>query len=96
MSSQQPASPPEQTIGDAPTRVAAIVPVYNRRETTLQALRSLSRIDRTGVDFRIFIVDDGSTDGTAQAIEKEFPDVVIVHGDGNLHYAAGTNALMIY
>jgi GT2 family glycosyltransferase len=95
MSSQRPASPPEQIARDSAARVAAIVPVYNRRETTLQALRSLSRIDLTGIDFRIFIVDDGSTDGTAQAIEKDFPDVVLVHGDGNLHYAGGTNAGMV-
>ena len=95
MSTQPAAPPPEEEFHDAPVRVAAIIPVYNRRETTLQALRSLSRIDRTGVDLRIFIVDDGSKDGTAQAIEKDFPEVVLVHGDGNLHYAGGTNAGMV-
>ena len=95
MSSQPSAPPPEEEVHNAPVRVAAIIPVYNRRETTLQALRSLSRIDRTGVDLRIFIVDDGSKDGTAQAIEKNFPEVVLVYGDGSLHYAAGTNAGMV-
>jgi len=95
MSSQPTAPPPELDSHDPPVRVAAVIPVYNRRETTLQALRSLSHIDRTGIDLRIFIVDDGSTDGTAQAIERDFPDVVIVRGDGNLHYAAGTNVGMI-
>ena len=80
---------------DAPIRVAAVIPVFNRRETTLQGLRSLSRIDATGIDLRIFIVDDASTDGTAEAIENEFPNVVIVRGTGNLHYAGGTNAGMV-
>lgn len=79
---------------DAPIRVAAVIPVFNRRETTLQGLRSLSRVDLTGIDLRIFIVDDASTDGTAEAIESEFPEVVIVRGNGNLHYAGGTNAGM--
>lgn len=72
-------------------KVALIIPVYNRRETTLQALRSLSRIDLTGLNIRIFIVDDGSTDGTSQAVSEEFPEVILVKGTGDLHYAAGTN-----
>ena len=72
-------------------KVAIVIPVYNRREITLQGLRSLAKVDETGIDVRIFIVDDGSTDGTSDAIRKEFPDVVLIQGDGTLHYAAGTN-----
>lgn len=72
-------------------KVDLVIPVYNRRETTLKGLKSLSRIDADGLDVRIIVVDDASPDGTAEAIATEFPDVVLVHGDGNLHYAAGTN-----
>lgn len=72
-------------------KVAIVIPVYNRREITLQGLRSLARVDKTGLDVRIFIVDDGSIDGTSDAIRKNFPDVVLIQGDGTLHYAAGTN-----
>ncbi|MBX3282190.1 MAG: glycosyltransferase family 2 protein [Acidobacteria bacterium] len=76
---------------EAARKVAIVIPVYNRREITLQGLRSLARVDRSGLDVRIFIVDDGSTDGTSDAIRAEFPDVVLIQGDGTLHYAAGTN-----
>lgn len=72
-------------------KVELIIPVYNRREITLQALRSLRRIDASGLDVRIVVVDDGSTDGTGAAIRRDFPEVQIVEGDGTLHYAAGTN-----
>ena len=72
-------------------KVALVAPVFNRRETTLQALRSISRIDTSGLEIKVFIVDDGSTDGTAEAISSEFPDVELIIGDGSLHYAAGTN-----
>lgn len=72
-------------------RVALIIPVHNRREITLQCLRSLARIDKKGLEIRIIIVDDGSSDGTASAIERDFPDVELLYGDGSLHYAAGTN-----
>jgi GT2 family glycosyltransferase len=43
------------------------------------------------LDVRIFIIDDGSTDGTSEAIRSEFPAIEIISGDGSLHYAAGTN-----
>ena len=72
-------------------RVEIITPVHNRRELTLQCLKSLSRIDRTGLDVHIIVVDDGSTDGTSDAVRKNFPEVEIVQGDGNLWYTAGTN-----
>jgi GT2 family glycosyltransferase len=72
-------------------KIEIVIPVYNRRETTLQALRSLARTDKTGLDVHIIIVDDGSTDGTGAAIRKNFPGVQVIDGDGTLHYAAGTN-----
>lgn len=72
-------------------KVVIAAPVHNRRELTLQCLKSLSRIDRKGLDIHIVIVDDGSTDGTSEAIKKYYPEVEIVKGDGNLWYTAGTN-----
>lgn len=72
-------------------RVEIVAPVHNRREITLQCLRSLSRIDRNSLDVHIIIVDDGSTDGTGEAIGREFPDVQVVEGDGNLWFTEGTN-----
>lgn len=74
-----------------PIRLAIVSPVHNRRELTLQCLRSLARIDRSGLDVRIFIVDDGCTDGTREAIAEGFPEVTIVSGTGDLWYTAGTN-----
>jgi GT2 family glycosyltransferase len=72
-------------------KVGLVIPVFNRREVTLQGLRSLARIDTEGLDVRVFVVDDGSTDGTSEAIRAEFPKVHLIAGDGTLHYAAGTN-----
>lgn len=74
-----------------PLHVEIVVPVHNRRETTLQCLRSLSRIDQTGLKAHVIVIDDGSTDGTSEAIREQFPDVEIIRGDGNLWYTAGTN-----
>lgn len=72
-------------------KLEVVTPVHNRREETLQCIRSIGRSDLTGIDLHMIIVDDGSTDGTAEAIRSEFPEVEIVDGDGNLWYTAGTN-----
>jgi GT2 family glycosyltransferase len=72
-------------------RIEIVTPVHNRRDLTLQFLKSLARIDCRNLETHIIIVDDGSSDGTAEAIREKFPDVEIVEGDGNLWYTAGTN-----
>lgn len=72
-------------------KVEIITPVHNRRELTLQFLKSLSRIDRSGLNIHAIIVDDGSTDGTTEAVSEKFPEVEIIKGDGNLWYTGGTN-----
>jgi len=72
-------------------KIEIVTPVHNRREETLQCLRSLSKVETSGLSLHIVIVDDGSTDGTAEAVAAEFPKVEIVSGDGSLWYTAGTN-----
>ena len=71
--------------------VAVVTPVYNRREITLQCLRSLARANSAGLDVHVVVVDDASTDGTADAIASEFPNVEVVQGTGDLWFTEGTN-----
>ena len=78
-------------MNDKKIRVAIVAPVHNRRDITLQCLKSLRRIETRGLEFKTYIVDDGSTDGTSEAIRKEYPEVEIVEGDGNLWFTEGTN-----
>ncbi len=72
-------------------KVSIVTPVHNRREITLLCLQSLARLDTESLKLHIVIVDDGSTDGTSEAIEKEFPNVEIVKADGSLWFTEGTN-----
>ena len=72
-------------------RVEIVFPVHNRREITLQCLRSLARIETENLDIHVVMVDDGSTDGTSEAVEREFAEVEIIKGDGNLWFTEGTN-----
>ncbi len=60
--------------------VAIVTPVYNNKEDTKEFLESLKQV--TYPNFKIIIVDDGSTDGTGKMLREEYPYVVVVEGDG--------------
>ena len=72
-------------------RVQIVAPVYNRKAITLLCLKSLEKIDRTGLDVGVVIVDDASPDGTGDAIRHQFPAVDVVQGTGDLWFTEGTN-----
>lgn len=62
-----------------------IIPVHNRRSHTLQCLERL-RWCASLPDWRIVLVDDASSDGTAEAVRETHPEVIIVAGSGDLFW----------
>jgi len=73
--------------------VNVVLPVHNRAEDTRRCLQNLQRQDYAG-PMPIFVVDDGSTDGTAEMLRTEFPSVRVLRGDGNLWWT-GAMALAV-
>ncbi|MCR5752158.1 MAG: glycosyltransferase family 2 protein [Kiritimatiellae bacterium] len=71
--------------------VAVLMTCHNRRETTLRCLEHLFvACDKCkGISFDVWLVDDGSSDGTAEGVKDGFPQVHVVSGDGNLFWAKG-------
>ena len=66
----------------APQRLCVLLTCFNRRDKTVACLRALgasSGLD--DVQLSAILVDDGSSDGTAQAVEDEFPWVRVVSVD---------------
>lgn len=70
-------------------KVSIVTPVFNGIEHTLAYLRSLSACRYP--NYEVIIVDDGSTDGSADLIAEHFPAVRILKGDGTLWWSGGTN-----
>ena len=66
-----------------------IIPVFNRKDYTRKCLESLRK--QSFKDFKIVVVDDGSTDGTSDMLAKDFPEVIVLTGDGNLWWTASIN-----
>lgn len=72
-------------------KIAVILPVHNRKDVTLKCLNTLHGFRSDKYHLHFVVVDDGSMDGTEDAIKESFPEVVIVKGDGNLWWAGGVN-----
>jgi GT2 family glycosyltransferase len=73
-------------------RVDVGVVVWNTRELTLSAIERLQTAAQD-VDVRVLVRDNGSTDGSADAIRAAFPDVSVTQGD-NVGFARGVNSLL--
>jgi hypothetical protein len=70
--------------------IVVIVLTYNQRDRTLQCLSSL--FATINQQFQIIVWDNGSTDGTTEAIAKEFPKILAHHHHSNLGVASGRNS----
>ncbi len=66
-----------------------VIPVHNRKDFTRDCLTSLQ--NQTYRNHKTIIVDDGSTDGTTEMLQAEFPEVIILSGDGNLFWTKAIN-----
>lgn len=69
-------------------KLTVIFTCFNRREKTIKAINSLVTKNKN-IDFKFIVVDDKSTDGTTDAIEKLGYDVEIIEGTGSLFWCGG-------
>lgn len=69
--------------------VYTIVLNWNQRDVTLDCLRSVAGL--TYANTRILLVDNGSTDGSVDAVRSRFPGVDVLALPANLGFSAGNN-----
>lgn len=74
-------------FGDHPA-VWVVIPVRNRWHLTKTCLESLALQGCSNSS--VVVIDDGSTDGTAEHLAQEFPEVVVLSGDGELWWTGAT------
>jgi GT2 family glycosyltransferase len=70
-------------------KIYIVVPVFNRKSLTQRFLSCMR--EQTFRNFEIIIVDDGSTDGTAELIAEQFREVQLLRGDGSLWWTGAIN-----
>ncbi len=60
-------------------RVSIVIPTRNRKELILKCLSHI--YNQSYRDFEIVIIDDGSSDGTSDAIRAKYPQIIIIHNE---------------
>jgi GT2 family glycosyltransferase len=69
--------------------LSILVVSYNTREMTLACLRSV--MVETRASFELIVIDNASTDGSAEAIASEFPGIILMAEAENHGFARANN-----
>ncbi len=75
--------------------LAVVIVTWNVRAMALDALRSMyTDLDASGLDADVYVVDSASSDGTAEAVAKAFPQVKLTASHENLGFGGANNLAM--
>lgn len=70
--------------------VAILLTCFNRKYKTLEALKNIDdQVISSDLKIDVFLVDDGSTDGTGIEVSEKHPKVNLIKGEGNLFWNQG-------
>jgi GT2 family glycosyltransferase len=71
-------------------RIAGLMTCHNRKKSTLECLSRLrAQEDIDAISLEVYLVDDGCTDGTGAAVRKDFPEITVLPGSGELYWGGG-------
>lgn len=70
--------------------IHVITAVHNRYSITEKFVDRL--LSQTYGDIHLILVDDGSTDSTAEMVRGKMPDVTVITGDGNMWWGGALHA----
>ena len=70
--------------------VSVILVSYNTKEMTRDCLNSIYQYTKD-IEFEVFVVDNNSSDGSAEMIEQEFPQVKLIRNSENKGFGAANN-----
>ncbi len=70
--------------------MSVLIVTWNRREDILETVRSV--YEQSYKNFEIVVVDNGSVDGTVEALRQAYPAVKLVELEKNVGISAGRNA----
>jgi GT2 family glycosyltransferase len=74
------------------SKTIVVVLNWNSHEMTADCIRSLLAMD--AAEFEVLVVDNGSSDGSAEILSREFPQIAVLPQGRNLGFAAGCNVGM--
>jgi GT2 family glycosyltransferase len=79
---------------NAANALCVLIPVFNGWEQTEKCLKALQQSKYR--DFRVIVIDHGSTDKTKDSLPRDFPEVTHLLADPGLWWAGATNVGIEY
>ena len=73
--------------------VTGSIVTYNNISTIAKTLETLFG-ETKDIDFKLYVLDNGSSDGTPEYIEKNYPDVTVIRSGKNVGFGAGHNIII--
>lgn len=69
--------------------VSVLMACHNRKAQTLACLTSLFAQQLSEISLHVWLLDDASSDGTADSIRQQFPAVHLLQGSGQMFWTKG-------
>jgi GT2 family glycosyltransferase len=73
-----------------PVDISVIIVNWNTRDTLRDCLMSVYKQTRD-ISFEVIVVDNASSDGSAEMVKREFPEVILLQNNENRGFAAANN-----
>ena len=73
--------------------VSGCIVTYNSKNIIGRTIESVLQ-ETKGVPFKLFVVDNASTDGTADYIKENYPEVTVIEPKENCGFGAGHNKVI--
>jgi len=71
--------------------ISVIIPTFNRKQCLKTVLNCLAKQVKGDYKLKIIVVVDGSSDGTIELLNSEFPEIEVILGNGQWWYTRCIN-----
>ncbi len=63
-------------------KVSIVIPTWNRKNDLGKCLTSINKLNYPSIE--VIVVDNGSSDGTREMLQNEYPDIKVISNENNL------------
>ncbi len=79
-------------MADALPPIGVVLVSWNTRDLLASAIRSVrAHAEAEGLSCRVYVIDNASTDGSADMVERDFPDALLLRNRENLGFGRANN-----
>ena len=73
--------------------VSGCIVTYNNKRTINDTLKTIFEFTKD-IDFKLYVVDNGSTDGTVELIKENYPQINLIQTGENIGFGKGHNHII--